>query len=109
VKAAILVTLGGLIEKAGLTLKPFVPQLQTSFLKCLHDPVRMSCCRSYIDPPLPHELAAHGNGGCCPYSMSCQLSMGHVHEGDFPLSTTTQCRNICPAIWQLAEFFRWPS
>ena len=39
VKAAILVTLGGLIAKAGLALKPFVPQLQTSFLKCLHDEV----------------------------------------------------------------------
>ena len=40
VKAAILVTLGGLIAKAGLALKPFVPQLQTSFLKCLNDEVR---------------------------------------------------------------------
>ena len=37
IKAAILVTLGGLIAKAGLGLKPFVPQLQTSFLKCLQD------------------------------------------------------------------------
>ncbi|KXZ48792.1 hypothetical protein GPECTOR_25g376 [Gonium pectorale] len=36
-KAAILGTLGGLIAKAGPGLKPFVPQLQTTFLKCLHD------------------------------------------------------------------------
>lgn len=43
IKAAILVTLGRLIAKAGPGLKPFVPQLQTTFLKCLADaagPVR---------------------------------------------------------------------
>ena len=38
VKAAILLTLGLLITKAGAGLKPFVPQLQTTFLKCLNDP-----------------------------------------------------------------------
>ncbi|KAF5835979.1 armadillo-type protein [Dunaliella salina] len=38
IKAAILVTLGLLITKAGPGLKPFVPQLQTTFLKCLSDP-----------------------------------------------------------------------
>jgi hypothetical protein len=38
IKAAILATLGGLITKAGPGLKPFVPQLQTTFLKCLSDP-----------------------------------------------------------------------
>ena len=43
VKAAILGALGLLVQKGGVGLKPFVPQLQTSFLKCLHDgakPVR---------------------------------------------------------------------
>ncbi len=40
VKAAILHTLGLLIGKAGPGLKPFVPQLQTTFLKCLSDQVR---------------------------------------------------------------------
>ncbi|KAL6771130.1 hypothetical protein ACKKBF_B34035 [Auxenochlorella protothecoides x Auxenochlorella symbiontica] len=38
VKAAILRTLGILIAKAGAGLKPFVPQLQTTFVKCLLDP-----------------------------------------------------------------------
>lgn len=38
-KAAILVTLGLLIKRAGAGLKPFVPQLQTTFLKCLNDQV----------------------------------------------------------------------
>eukprot|EP00882_Tetradesmus_deserticola_P004507 GHRQ01004753.1.p1 GENE.GHRQ01004753.1~~GHRQ01004753.1.p1 ORF type:complete len:1251 (+),score=530.16 GHRQ01004753.1:483-4235(+) len=37
-KAAILATLGLLIRRAGPGLKPFVPQLQTTFLKCLNDP-----------------------------------------------------------------------
>ncbi|KAF8055816.1 hypothetical protein HT031_006591 [Scenedesmus sp. PABB004] len=36
-KAAILVTLGLLIRRASAGLKPFVPQLQTTFLKCLND------------------------------------------------------------------------
>ena len=39
IKAAILHTLGLLIAKAGAGLKPFVPQLQTTFLKCLGDQV----------------------------------------------------------------------
>ena len=43
IKAAILRTLGLLIAKAGAGLKPFVPQLQTTFLKCLGDPVGGSC------------------------------------------------------------------
>lgn len=38
-KSAILHTLGLLIGKAGTGLKPFVPQLQTTFLKCLGDQV----------------------------------------------------------------------
>ncbi len=41
IKAALLHTIGLLIAKAGPGLKPFVPQLQTTFLKCLGDQV---CC-----------------------------------------------------------------
>ena len=43
-KAAILNTLGLLIGKGGVALKPFVPQLQTTFLKCLADPVSSNNC-----------------------------------------------------------------
>lgn len=48
-KAAILVTLGQLIRRAGTGLKPFVPQLQTTFVKCLNDQVGVKgdgrrCC-----------------------------------------------------------------
>ena len=39
-KTAILRTMGILVEKAGLALRPFIPQLQTTFVKCLPDPAR---------------------------------------------------------------------
>ena len=38
VKSAILGALRVMIEKGGVALKPFVPQLQTTFVKCLGDP-----------------------------------------------------------------------
>jgi HEAT repeat protein len=37
VKSAILSTLTIIISKGGLALKPFLPQLQTTFVKCLQD------------------------------------------------------------------------
>lgn len=41
VKSAILSTLGILISKGGIALKPFLPQLQTTFVKCLQDNTRV--------------------------------------------------------------------
>jgi hypothetical protein len=41
VKSAILGTLGILISKGGIALKPFLPQLQTTFIKCLQDNTRL--------------------------------------------------------------------
>jgi hypothetical protein len=41
VKAAILRTLGLLLEKGEAKLKPFLPQLQTTFVKSLHDTSRV--------------------------------------------------------------------
>ena len=37
VKAAILRALGVLVQRGGVGLRPFVPQLQTTFVKCLND------------------------------------------------------------------------
>lgn len=39
-KAAILRTMGLLVARAGAGLRPFVPQLQTTFVKCLADPAQ---------------------------------------------------------------------
>lgn len=39
-KSAILHTMGILVDKAGPALRPFIPQLQTTFVKCLPDPAR---------------------------------------------------------------------
>ncbi|KAK9735623.1 hypothetical protein RND81_04G216500 [Saponaria officinalis] len=40
VKSAILSTLTIMIKKGGMALKPFLPQLQTTFIKCLQDNTR---------------------------------------------------------------------
>lgn len=40
VKSAILSTLSIMIRKGGMALKPFLPQLQTTFVKCLQDSTR---------------------------------------------------------------------
>ncbi|KAJ8432030.1 hypothetical protein Cgig2_026733 [Carnegiea gigantea] len=40
VKSAILSTLTIIIKKGGIALKPFLPQLQTTFIKCLQDSTR---------------------------------------------------------------------
>lgn len=41
VKSAILSTLSIMIHKGGIALKPFLPQLQTTFVKCLQDNTRL--------------------------------------------------------------------
>ncbi|KAL3523389.1 hypothetical protein ACH5RR_016223, partial [Cinchona calisaya] len=40
VKSAILSTLSIILRKGGMALKPFLPQLQTTFIKCLQDNTR---------------------------------------------------------------------
>ena len=39
-KAAILKTMGCLVDRAGPGLRPFIPQLQSTFVKCLADPAQ---------------------------------------------------------------------
>ncbi|MCL4122712.1 UNVERIFIED_CONTAM: hypothetical protein GTU68_062263 [Idotea baltica] len=57
VKVAVLDTLALLLEKAGPMLKPFLPQLQTTFVKAVHDPHRV--VRLKAGHALSHLIAIH--------------------------------------------------
>uniref|UniRef100_A0A803L554 TOG domain-containing protein n=1 Tax=Chenopodium quinoa TaxID=63459 RepID=A0A803L554_CHEQI len=80
VKSAILSTLTIIIKKGGMALKPFLPQLQTTFIKCLQDNTRtvrssaalalgkLSALSSRVDPLVSDLLS------------SLQASEGGVRE-----------------------------
>ncbi|XP_047737876.1 eIF-2-alpha kinase activator GCN1 isoform X2 [Hyalella azteca] len=57
VKVAVLNTIGLLLEKTGVMLKPFLPQLQTTFIKAIHDPHRGVRLRS--GHALAHLVSIH--------------------------------------------------
>ncbi|KAB7504018.1 eIF-2-alpha kinase activator GCN1 [Armadillidium nasatum] len=57
VKVAVLDTLALLLEKAGPMLKPFLPQLQTTFVKSVHDPNRV--VRLKAGHALSHLISIH--------------------------------------------------
>lgn len=60
VKAAVLETLAILLHKVGVMLKQFLPQLQTTFLKALHDPnraVRMKAGQALAELVVIHTRA----------------------------------------------------
>lgn len=57
VKVAVLNTIGLLLEKTGVMLKPFLPQLQTTFIKAIHDPHRGVRLRS--GSAMSHLVAIH--------------------------------------------------
>ena len=76
VKAAILHTLGLLIGKAGPGLKPFVPQLQTTFLKCLSDQVTRPAIRAC---PVSLSLSGLLRKWSCIWKVKyCMSSCRHV-------------------------------
>ncbi|KAL2941260.1 Protein ILITYHIA [Bienertia sinuspersici] len=70
VKSAILSTLTIIIKKGGMALKPFLPQLQTTFIKCLQDNTRtvrssaalalgkLSALSSRVDPLVSDLLSS---------------------------------------------------
>ncbi|TYJ11316.1 hypothetical protein E1A91_A11G268000v1 [Gossypium mustelinum] len=70
VKSAILSTLSIMIRKGGIALKPFLPQLQTTFIKCLQDNTRtvrssaalalgkLSALSSRVDPLVSDLLSS---------------------------------------------------
>ena len=68
IKAAVLRTLGLLIAKAGAGLKPFVPQLQTTFLKCLADQARPPGAARLPTCPAPSAAAAGAATRCSAFA-----------------------------------------
>ena len=57
VKVAILDTLGLLLGKCGVMLKPFLPQLQTTFVKALNDATRVVRLKAAV--ALSYLIAIH--------------------------------------------------
>ncbi|CAB4017482.1 eIF-2-alpha kinase activator GCN1-like, partial [Paramuricea clavata] len=57
VKVAVLQTLGLLLVKVGAVLKPFLPQLQTTFIKALNDPNKL--VRQQASSALQHLVKLH--------------------------------------------------
>ena len=61
VKTAVLDTLASLLKKAGSLLKPFFPQLQTTFMKALNDPNRTVRLKAGV--ALAYLIAIHMRPG----------------------------------------------
>jgi hypothetical protein len=61
VKTAVLDTLASLLKKAGSLLKPFFPQLQTTFMKALNDPNRTVRLKAGV--ALSYLIAIHMRPG----------------------------------------------
>jgi len=61
VKSAVLDTLASLLKKAGSLLKPFFPQLQTTFMKALNDPNRTVRLKAGV--ALSYLIAIHMRPG----------------------------------------------
>ena len=77
IKAAILRTLGSLLKRSGPALRPFAPQLQTTFLKCLQDPA------SEVRDPAAENLGALSAFAMRVDQLASDLSkLVVVHGGD---------------------------
>ena len=94
VKAAILHTLGLLIGKAGPGLKPFVPQLQTTFLKCLSDQVSRNLNS--------REDSKHACRDCL-YQPAIAIDHENRHDIDNALCRRGKCARALLATWESSQ------
>eukprot|EP00850_Spirogloea_muscicola_P013326 SM000090S24288 [mRNA] locus=s90:11304:31514:- [translate_table: standard] len=106
VKSAILGTLAVIIDKGGMSLKPFLPQLQTTFIKCLQDHARkvrsraaralgrLSKLSTRLDPLIADLLTGIKNGEAGVKEAMLVALKGVVGNVGKSLSAATQSRVI---------------
>ncbi|KAG0496604.1 hypothetical protein HPP92_001295 [Vanilla planifolia] len=80
VKGAILSTLSIIISKGGIALKPFLPQLQTTFIKCLQDNTRTVRTSSALALGKLTGLSTRVDPLVCDLLSTLQSSDGGVRE-----------------------------
>jgi hypothetical protein len=89
VKAAILSTLAVMIRKGGLALKPFLPQLQTTFMKCLQDAANT----------VQHILVTRAREECdmnvARAREECDMYVARAREECDMYVTSRSCRSPC--------------
>eukprot|EP00850_Spirogloea_muscicola_P020733 SM000225S07012 [mRNA] locus=s225:44176:68989:+ [translate_table: standard] len=106
VKSAILGTLAVIIDKGGMSLKPFLPQLQTTFIKCLQDHARkvrsraaralgrLSKLSTRLDPLIADLLTGIKNGEAGVKEAMLVALKGVVGNVGKSLSVATQSRVV---------------
>jgi hypothetical protein len=77
VKTAVLDTLASLLKKAGSLLKPFFPQLQTTFMKALNDPNRTVRLKAGV--ALAYLIAIHMRPGNLTSNPNHSISVELIH------------------------------
>ncbi|KAI0489335.1 hypothetical protein KFK09_029177 [Dendrobium nobile] len=114
VKGAILATLSIIISKGGIALRPFLPQLQTTFIKCLQDSTRtvrtssalalgkLSALSNRVDPLVGDLLSTlqASNGGVREAVLTALR--GVIRHSGKSISNIVRCR-LCTLLGELIQ------